>query len=214
MKLTFFFGVLLGLAAVLAAAALYPWVDHTRLPSRTQVLPNGGRAEGFLIRLPVDRVATTGSPSMGERAKPFPNGFGFPEALGGAALLLEHFKVRDIQGNVVGVAARHTAGTSRGIESAWSIVVPSRGAMMLVGADVGDLDGALAAAGRDPGRSWSGDLRVKVGSEQEESGRIVWGSAEFENLRGSYVESWLITGVDESGGLRGTIELDTVTSRL
>ena len=210
MKVTFFIGVFLGLAAVLSLAGFYPLVDHPRLPSKTQVLANGGRAEGFLIRLPVDRITTVGNPASGSRAKPFPDAVALPEAFGATPLLLEHFKVRDIQGNVIGIAARHTTGTPLGVESTWSIIIPSRGAIMLAGADLVNLDAALAVAGYNAGESWDGDLRVQVGAEGSESGRIVWGSQEFENLDGTYFENWLITGVDPSGDLRGTIELDTV----
>ena len=39
------------------------------------------------------------------------------------------------------------------------------------------------------------------------------GRDEFEKLDGSYKEVWKVTGVSETGELRGTIELNTVTRR-
>ena len=39
------------------------------------------------------------------------------------------------------------------------------------------------------------------------------GASLIEHLDGSYKEVWNLTGVSETGELRGTIELDTVTRR-
>lgn len=216
MKAMFTVGVVLGLAGVLAGAGLYPWIDHPRLPSRTQVMANGGRAEQFIVRLPLDKITTIGTSELGLRGSGYPPSAVLPQDLRGAPLLLEHFKVRDTEGNVIGVAIRHTTATGQqDAETAWALTVPSRGTLRLAGTEEpAGLDAALAGAGGGDGEPWAGDLRFTVTDEPSEEtlgGRVVGGSGEFRGLSGVYSENWLITGVGEDGELRGTIELSTVT---
>ena len=80
MRFFFLSGIILGLVVAVGAARFYPWVDHPRTASRTIVLHNGGRVENFMIRFPVDRIASTGTADMGLRARKFPVGVEFPEA--------------------------------------------------------------------------------------------------------------------------------------
>lgn len=214
MKAGFIFGIVLGLGGVLALGGLYPWVDHPRLPSQTRVVANGGRAEQFVVRLPVDKISLAGTPDQGIRATAYPGTMMLPEGLGAATLLLEHFKVRDVQGNVIGVAARHTTAPSDGVTSVWAITIPSRGTLRLSGTEeIGSVDAALARMGRADGEPWSGDLRLPLISEAEGEGggQIIGGSGEFQGLRGVYSENWLITGVGPAGELQGTLELSTIT---
>ena len=215
MKAVFTIGVALGLASVLAGAGLYPWIDHPRLPSRTQVMANGGRAEQFVVRLPLDKINTIGTTELGVRGDGYPASAVLPEDLRGAPLLLEHFKVRDTEGNVIGVAIRHTTSSGQDAETAWAITVPSRGTLRLAGTEMpAGLDAALAAAGGTVDEPWAGDLRFSMtdeSSEEAPGGRVVGGSGEFRGLSGVYSENWLITGMGEDGELRGTIELSTVT---
>ena len=215
MKAVFAIGVVLGLAGVLAGAGLLPWIDHPRLPSRTQVMANGGRAEQFVVRLPLDRVATIGTRELGARANAFPASAVLPRDLQAEPLLLEHFKVRDTEGNVIGVAVRHTTSPGQGAATAWAITVPSRGTLRLAGTEApAGLDAALAAAGGIENEPWTGDLRFTVTPEPTEDapgGRVVGGNGEFSALGGTYSETWLITGVNEEGELSGTIELSTIS---
>lgn len=176
MRTLFIVGVALGFAAVLAAARFAPWLDPVRLPSHTTVVANGGRAETFVIRLPADRIAAAGSEAAGLRADAEASA-ALVSALGSAEVLVEQFKVRDREGQVIGIAARHWAPA----------------------------DGAAGAG-------WSGELRVEF-PRAPSSGRVQGGTHEFAGLEGTYTETWTITGVDESGELRGTIELDTVVAR-
>ena len=53
MKTVFLLGLLAGFGGTLAGAHFAPWLEHARLPSQTSVVANGGRAEQFLIHLPV-----------------------------------------------------------------------------------------------------------------------------------------------------------------
>ena len=58
-------------------------------------------------------------------------------------LLVEHFKVRDSAGSVIGVAARHWNGGGAGPTTTWSVLIPSRGALVL--SAPGEARGALEA---------------------------------------------------------------------
>ena len=83
-------GFVLGLGGALAAAWFMPWFEYQRYYSATSVLPNGGRVEQFMVRLPADRIAAP----IRVGASP-------------AGVRLEHFKLRDAEGNVIGLVARH-----------------------------------------------------------------------------------------------------------
>jgi len=210
MKTAFVAGILLGIIAALGAARFYPWVDHPRSASRTTVLHNGGRVEDFLIRFPVDRISNAGTAQMGLRANAFPAGVDLPEELAADPMLVEHFKLRNIDGDVIGVAARHASVTDAEATTAWALTIPSRGTLRLRGAAApGVLDRELAAAGRVDGQAWSGDLELAIGPEGPDSGRVTGGSHEFAGLIGTYSEDWLISGVSQAGELRGTINLHT-----
>lgn len=206
-------GVLLGIAAVLAAARFVPWVDPPRLPSETTVVANGGRAEQFVIRLPADRIAGAGSSDAGLRAAAFPGGAELPDELLSRPLLVEQYKVRNRAGQVVGIAARHWTEAAGDAAIAWLIVIPSRGALMLTSAGerARAVDRAIGATGYRAGEAWTGDVTVRVA--EPETGRIRAGSAEFEGLDGHFTETWNVTGVGAAGELKGTIELDTVMLR-
>ncbi len=211
MRFFFLSGIILGLVVAVGAARFYPWVDHPRIASRTVVLHNGGRVEDFIIRVPVDRITSTGTAEMGLRARNYPVGVEFPAAMVDEAILVEHFKLRDVQGDVIGLAVRHASVTGDEAATAWALTIPSRGTMHLLGAaEPGILDRELAAAGRIAGEAWSGALEVSIGSEETGSGRMAGGSHEFAGLGGTYVENWAVSGVSQAGDLRGTIELHTI----
>jgi hypothetical protein len=209
MRAAFIAGFLLSLAGVLALAVYAPWISHPRLASLSQVVPNGGRAERFLIRLPADQIATTGTADLGLRGSRRIGDLGLNEA----PWLSEQFKVRDADGNVIGVASRHWTELGEGPVVAWAIVIPSRGALLLGGAGEAreSIDGALRRAGY-AADAWSGDVEVGIG-DRARAGRVLAGTEEFGGLAGDYRERWLLSGVVEDGSLRGTIELDTVTYR-
>jgi hypothetical protein len=209
MKAFFLLAIAAGFAGTLAGAHYLPWAAHTRLPSQTSVVANGGRAEEFIVRLPADRIAATDGRAGGLRAAQSQGVMQVPAQFVDAPLLVEHFKVRDSAGNVIGIAARHWTETAGGPSAGWVIVIPSRGSLLL--ASRGEAQGALDAALRQTGYTgavWSGEARLSLGGPYMSSVR---GSGEFEGLTGSYAETWVITGVDDTGELRGTISLDTTT---
>lgn len=212
LKVTFISGIFFGLAAVVSGAGFYPWIDHERLESQTQVVPNGGRSEAFFIRLPVDRVASLGTEGFAPGAAAFPAALALPDSLGSQPMQIDHFKVRDSGGNVIGVASRHTVDLADSAAVAWSVSFPSRGALWLVGQfDPAAFDAAVAGLGYQPYEAWAGDLDFRVGDPQSSSGEVRGGTSEFSALTGTYTERWHITGVGNAGELRGTIELDTTT---
>lgn len=213
LKSVFITGVVLGLAAVTGGAGFYPLIDHLRLDSRTQALPNGGRGENFLIRLPVDRIVGVGTEGLSLGAVGFPAGLELPVTLAAQPLQIDHFKVRDTTGNVIGVAARHFVALEDTAAVAWSITIPSRGSLWLTGAvDPQSVDTAVSGIGYQPGESWSGDLELFMG-DAAESGLARGGSDEFGGLAGTYTERWNVTGIGDAGELRGTIALNTIMYR-
>jgi hypothetical protein len=214
MKALFVLAVLLGFGGTLAAAHYVPGLEHTRLPSHTSVVANGGRAEQFLIRLPADRLAATDGQVGGARALGRDAAMVLPAELAAAPLHVEHFKVRDAAGSVVGIAARHWTQGAGSASATWSVLVPSRGAMVLraPGEAAGSLDAALARSGYAPGKPWNGQLEVPM-VPASAKGELVSGSGEFAGLVGTFTETWTLAGVDDSGALLGNVTLDTVTSR-
>ena len=214
MKRLFIIGLLVGFAGLLAAAHFVPWVSHVRLPSQTSVVANGGRAERFVIRLPADRIHALGSATAGLRSRGFPAPATIPGEDATALPLLEHFKVRDSAGNVIGIAARHWTATPSGPRTSWTLTIPSRGSLVLAapGEAPGVVDAALTDRGYTSGSPWSGELSLAMVGDSATAESVV-GSREFAGLDVAYTETWNITGIGESGEIRGTIELDTVSRR-
>jgi hypothetical protein len=213
MKTVFLLALLLGFGGTLAGAHFAPWLAHTRLPSHTSVVANGGRAEQFLIRLPADRIAATDGEAGGLRAKGTGGAMLLPAQFVAEPLLVEHFKVRDESGSVIGVAARHWNGSGTTGSTTWSVLIPSRGAFVLSapGEARGAVEAALRPAGYGAGKAWDGQVAVPMLRENE--GVLATGTGEFEGLAGTYTETWTVSAVDEDGRVSGTIELGTVTSR-
>lgn len=214
MKTVFLLAILGGFGGTLAGAHFVPWLKHARLPSHTSVVANGGRAEQFRIHLPADRIAATDAAAGGLRATGTTGAMLMPAQFVAEALLVEHFKVRDAAGSVVGVAARHWNAGGASPTTTWSILIPSRGVMVLSapGEARGVLETALRPSRYNAGQAWSGQVTVPMMPPGAE-GIVMSGAGEFEGLTGSYTESWTLAAVDADGGLSGTIELSTVTSR-
>jgi hypothetical protein len=213
MKTLFGFAVIVGFGGTLAAAHFVPWLAHARLPSHTTVVANGGRSEQFLIRLPADRIAATDAAAGGLRSAAGNGAMVLPAKFVAEPLLVEHFKIRDASGSVVGVAARHWAASASGATTTWSLLIPSRGAMALSapGEARGALEAALKAGGQSQNGPWNGSVTVAMTSN--EPGSVTAGAGEFAGLSGSYTETWTVTGVDEAGEVDATVELSTITRR-
>lgn len=213
MSRLFLFGLLAGLAGVLAGAHFYPWVQHERLPAETSVVANGGRAETFIVRLPVDRIAGVASASVAQTLN-FPAGVEAPAALTGAALSIEEYKVRATNGAVIGVASRHWTDTPSGPALAWSLTIPGRGTVLLAvaGQSANVLESVLDRVGYLPGQEWAGSLEVAAVADRSAT-RTIASTQEFQDLDMQFTETWSITGISAAGELRGTIVIDTIGRR-
>lgn len=211
MKAVFLIGLIAGFGGILAGAHYYPWVDPPRLPSHSSVVANGGRAERFVIRLPADEIASFATPGAEgvrgrDAARPLPGA--------DAPVLLDEFKLRDVDGKVIGLAARHWTKTAQGGGStAWAVMLPGRGTLVLTGAGRGPaaLADALRRHGYRPGVPWHGHTTLRIGIGETPANAS--GGDEFAGLQVRYTETWSLTGVTADGALRGTIMLDTTSRR-
>jgi hypothetical protein len=208
MKVVFFLAAVLGFAGTLAGAHYLP-VTQARLPSQTSVAINGGRSEHFIIRLPADRLAATDETAGGIRAAR--GSMTVPTEPDALPLHVEHFKVRDADDKVIGIAARHWGDTERGLMTTWSVLIPSRGALLLraPGEARGAVDAALKSAGYTPAANWTGNVAATL-TPRGDAGAVAGGTGEFAQIGGSYTETWTLTSI-EAGDLRGTIDLATLT---
>lgn len=219
LRRVFILSFLAGLALVVAVVAIFPLPVHERVPSRIDVLTNGGRQENFQIRWPQDLIAL---PEL-------PNGLQ-AVASGGTAVLgdaanpaaAELYRLRDANGTVIGIASRTTSRmvSSRRADASvsnWVLMIPSRGALMLVqenSADIGPRangDGWVMPAQTE--RFWSVGSRYRItsGPAAGGSGRIERGTGEFVRLSGSYSETWELDELASGSGTRGHILISTVT---
>lgn len=204
-------GLLGGAAAALWLATNWSWVEHPRVRAHIDVRQNGGAEEHFVIRLPRDRIVDGGR--EGGLPAAYPAGVSLPAAVQDAGHV-EQFKLRDREGEVVGVAVRHALRDGDAEDAGWILFLPARGALLLQHAEGGGgLAGALSRAGLRPGNAWTGNLDIQrtAGPVDGGRGRVVGGTREFSRHGGSYAERWRLTGMDEQGVLRGTIELETLT---
>ncbi len=212
MKATFIFGFLLGFIGLLLGAYFVPWTVNERVAAIAGVAMNGGRQETFIIRLPADRIVSVGGTAAAPLATD-PIARIEPAAdLASSAFAAEQFKVRNLDGVVVGVGTRHWVAADGSAASTWAVSVPSRGTIVFAGE--GDtparLRDALTRAGYRQGSEWTGEISFDVA---DESPRVVTGTEEFGRAAGRFMETWTITGVTSEGELRGTITLDTIVNQ-
>ena len=98
----FIFGIILGLAGVMAGLHYVPAVDQYREASIISVTRNGGNTETFHVKVPVDRIMI-GAPGQ---TKPLPTGMVWPEDPRFGDARVELFKLRNSRDAVIGVASR------------------------------------------------------------------------------------------------------------
>jgi hypothetical protein len=192
MKRLLLLGFVLGLAGTLATAYFAPWVEYQRYRSPAEVVPNVGRVEQFVVRLPTDRI--------GAPIEDLP------------AARLEHFKLRDADGNVIGVAARHQTTLTGGDETAWLLAIPSRGTLTLASAASASgttIESRVAARGLTAGDNAEPELSIDFGAPA----RSVSATGEFSGIDFQLVETWVVTGIEDNGQIRGTLHLNTTGRR-
>lgn len=211
----FYLSLLVGILLAVAVAGVFPLPRHERYRATTSVIPDGGRAESFVIEWPRDRVeigAVAGLRRAGSAL--------LLDGGAGAVVGADAFRLRDLAGNVVGLATRSTSArtTAAGAVtqgSDWVLLLPSRGALFLTQDDARNVaprerDGALVPAA-DAAGFWAGErrLRITAGPEPGGAGRVSGGTDEFSGLRGSYDEAWDLEESLPAGGTRGRITLTT-----
>ncbi|MCP4000664.1 MAG: hypothetical protein GY727_07125 [Gammaproteobacteria bacterium] len=183
----------LGLLLTLLAAHLYPLPEAPRLPSDSIALVNGGREEAFFIRLPEDRL---GRPQAAAVAT-------FPAQSfardGNDQILAELFHVRDAQGRVIGLASKMSGTVAvnevRGQQNTdWMLLIPSRGGLSM----------STAGLSADKERLYPANY---LGLDPVKSGLILFGTDEFANLTGFFVEETEIDRIDDNGQAYGVLTL-------
>jgi hypothetical protein len=175
----------------IAVAYAFPWFEYERYLSRTSVVANGGRVEQFVVRLPADRIEST---------------IEVPGA--GSDQRLSHFKLRDAEGNVIGLAAKHELTIEGARETAWLLTIPSRGTIALAAWSpvLGSIESMVAERGLVPGQNVDPGLSIDFGAPAQS----VVTTGEFEDISFELVETWQVTGLDEEGRIRGTLQLNTI----
>jgi hypothetical protein len=183
-------GFILGLAGTIAAAWFAPIFEYTRYRSATSVIANGGRVEQFQVHLPVDRLDSSGLTVMP----------------GDPSTRLQHFKLRDAEGNVIGLVARHRIAIGEAVETAWLLTIPSRGSIALGAAGGGSVESLVAARGLSAGQS----LDQPLSFDSPTPATSVTATGEFSGIDFELIESWVVTGLDENGEILGTLRLNTL----
>jgi hypothetical protein len=188
-------GFILGLGGTIAAAWFAPFFEFARYRSITSVVNNGGRVEQFIVRLPADRIEATPDASRAWSTAE-------------SAARLDHFKLRDSEGNVIGLAARHALAIGDAEETAWLLTLPSRGTIALASTSPrsGSIDSVVAALGMTKGESIESPHSIDAGSPATS----ISATGEFEGIEFELMETWVVTGVDADGRIRGTLHLNTV----
>lgn len=178
---TFIAGIVLGVAAVIAALYLVPVVDQAREASIISVTPNGGNSESFHVNVPMDRIVIGAQ----ERNNPLPPGMEWPDDALFDGARTEVFKLRNSRDAVVGVASRLAVDSEElGLVIEWVLHLPARGSMFAT----------MRPVATDGGRM--GDMRA--------------GTREFEKLQGVLNERWVADTTDLPDAPTGRIELLTV----
>jgi hypothetical protein len=184
---------ILGALLTLLAARLYPLPEPPRLPSDSIALANGGREEAFVIRLPEDRLGSARAASVAA----FPAQSFVRE--GNDHILAELFRVRDGGGRIIGLASKMSGNVAvsevRAQQNAdWTLLIPSRGGLSM----------STAGLPADQSRFYPTN---RLGLDPARSGRILFGTEDFANLTGFFVEETEIDRVDDNGQAYGVLTL-------
>jgi hypothetical protein len=132
----------------------------------------------------------------------------------------EIFRLRDMAGNVIGLASRSTSmrrasGGTPAQGSDWVLLIPPRGALFMTQTNGRDVAPRATARGylpaADDAALWISEtrLRISAGPASGGAGQVVGGTGEFDGLRGTYDETWELEEVAGGGGTRGRITLET-----
>lgn len=151
---TFFLGVIIGVATVWSGFYFYQPIDVTREKSVVKLVPNGINEEVFRINVPRD-VVLNDNPQ-----NPTPVNLDWSSAAFLGDTQVNLFKVRDVNGRVVGVASRIVNNdVSEESVSEWLLHLPARGNLYVV------MSGKRTSDGGYEGRiqEGTGDFEGRVG---------------------------------------------------
>lgn len=210
-----FYGSVLGgvLLSVLTAWA-FPLPQAERFRSVINVIPDGGREEVFAIDWPADRIGfelAADAPMQMRQA----GGMTALIGPGGVAVAAEVFRLRDMSGNVIGLASRLLVpADGQAGRSEWTLLLPGRGNLFLAQNNAVDI--APQAAGPNAGLSaaadragfWQEQGTRRITHTDKDAGLVISGTQEFAGLTGSYDEVWELRESTPSG-TRGRIVLTT-----
>jgi hypothetical protein len=185
----------LGVLLTLAGAYLYPFPETARSYSQSSSLPDGGREEAFFIRLPEDRI---GSPRAAATAAFPTQAFA---AVGADRVLAELFKLRDVDGQVIGIASRMNGVAPEMTNVAesvtdWMVLIPGRGGLTM----------SRGTVGKGKERDFLVD---RMGLSSKNSGNVIAGTGDFAGLTGFYGEETTIDRIDPNGDAYGMVKLIT-----
>ncbi len=164
---TFIFGIVLGIAAVIAGLHFLPAVDQAREVSIVTVTPNGGNTEAFHVNIPMDRIMI----GAAGQSEPLPPELEWPEDPLFGEARTELYKLRNTRDAVIGVASRIAARDDEADDVIeWVLHLPARGSVFIT-MNPAPVDG-----------SRSGSIRA--------------GTREFGNLIGRVSERWVADSSD------------------
>jgi hypothetical protein len=184
-----------GFVLALLAAYFYPFSGEPRLRSLSVTLPNGGREEVFLMHLPEDRL---GIP----RAAPVAS---FPRESfdndGKQSLVAELFRLRNVDGDVVGVASRVSGAVPdlrnrRSQTVDWVLVLPGRGSLSM-------------SWGGQPAGNPRSQQREQMGLNPRRAGIVYSGTQDFSGLEGAFIEETRAADLSDPGQRDGVLSLTT-----
>jgi hypothetical protein len=127
---------------------------------------------------------------------------------GGSQTRLNHFKLRDAEGNVIGLAAKHELTVGDTQETAWLLTIPSRGSIALAASAprAESIESVVSTLGISNGQNADSAHSIDIGT----AAKSVATTGEFEGIDFELLETWVVTGLDNDGKIRGTLHLNTV----
>ena len=159
MRNAFITGLIAGIAGMLAAAYVAPFLSQDRIRGETRVQTNGGRLEVFEVRTAADALLQ--APGLQGDLEILPNDTAwYPELapfIGDASV----YRLRNESGRVIGVASRVRA--MRGSDDVeWILHIPARGTLALTGVSVDNAEVGELRVGTEEFVELSGDWQAEL----------------------------------------------------
>lgn len=153
---TFFLGVIIGVATLWGGFHTYQPIDMTREKSVVKLIPNGINEEVFRINVPRDIVLDDNPQN------PTPVNLDWSSAAFLGDTQVNLFKVRDVNGRVVGVASRIVNNdANKESVSEWLLHLPARGNLYV-----------LMSGNRTPDGAYEGYMQEGTGDFEGREGML------------------------------------------